>query len=343
MKKFCLLIVCVVAVMSCGRDRDAGTQVPYIIFETDMGNDIDDAMALDMLYKYVDAGKARLLAVTINKEGTAPAEFVDIMGTWYGYPDVPVGIIRGGADCETDAVNYAKAVVGMKSDDGSPLFERSCSGYENYPDAHILYRKILAGMPDNSVTVVSVGFSTNLARLLETSADEYSPLSGKELVARKVKMLCTMGGCMSDRDFYEYNIVKDIESAKKVFEEWPTALVTSPFEVGIGIEYPGESIENDFGWSSGPHPVVEAYKAYLPMPYDRPVWDLTTVLYCVDNRPEFFTESPKGTIEVTADGATVFTETPDGNRSYLITDDRQGEAVRKHLVRMLTACPACRK
>ena len=237
MKKFCLLIVCVGAVMSCGRDRDAGTQVPYIIFETDMGNDIDDAMALDMLYKYVDAGKARLLAVTINKEGTAPAEFVDIMGTWYGYPDVPVGIIRGGADCETDAVNYAKAVVRMKSDDGSPLFERSCSGYENYPDAYILYRKILAGMPDNSVTVVSVGFSTNLARLLETSADEYSPLSGKELVARKVKMLCAMGGCMSDRDFYEYNIVKDIESAKKVFEEWPTALVTSPFEVGIGIEF----------------------------------------------------------------------------------------------------------
>lgn len=44
---------------SCGnktskQDDSAKNTVPNIIFETDMGNDVDDALALDMVYKYVD-------------------------------------------------------------------------------------------------------------------------------------------------------------------------------------------------------------------------------------------------------------------------------------------------
>jgi len=38
------------------------------------------------------------------------------------------------------------------------------------PDAHTLYRKILAKQPDSSVTIISIGFSTNIARLLLTGA-----------------------------------------------------------------------------------------------------------------------------------------------------------------------------
>ena len=39
------------------------------------------------------------------------------------------------------------------------------------PDANETYRKLLAAAPDKSVTVVTVGFTTNLRRLLETKAD----------------------------------------------------------------------------------------------------------------------------------------------------------------------------
>ena len=103
------LILC-----GCGNKVIEGSgDVLNIIMETDIGNDIDDAMAMDLLYKYLDAGKINLLAVNINKEGTAPAEYVDILNTWYGHPDIPIGVIRNGADCENDAPNYAKAVVNM--------------------------------------------------------------------------------------------------------------------------------------------------------------------------------------------------------------------------------------
>ena len=45
--------------------------------------------------------------------------------------------------------------------------------------------------------IAQVGFSTNLARLLDTGADEYSTLSGIELVKRKVKLLSLMAGTSS--------------------------------------------------------------------------------------------------------------------------------------------------
>jgi inosine-uridine nucleoside N-ribohydrolase len=309
-----------------------------IIFETDIGNDVDDALALDMLYKYMDAGEIDLLGIMINKEGTYPPEYVDIMNTWHGYPKIPIGVIYNGADCENDAVNYAKCVYLMENENGKPMFRRSLKDYSELPEAHILYRKILAQQPDNSVTIVSTGFSTNLARLLDTPADDLSPLTGKELVTTKVKLLCTMAGCFNNPEMHEYNIVKDIPAAKKVFSEWPTQVVTSPFEIGIAINYPATSIENDFKWASA-HPVVEAYKCYMKMPYDRPTWDLTSVLYSVEG-PSYFNISPAGKIDVTDQGFTTFTANENGNRYYLMVDSVQAENIKQHFIQLITQQPA---
>lgn len=315
---------------------------PNIIFETDMGNDVDDAMALDMIYKYLDKDKVNLLGITINKEGVAPAEFIDIMNTWYGYPEIPIGIIRNGADVEADDKNFVKVVAGLKNEDGTPKFARSLTDYESLPDAHILYRKILSEMPDSSVTIVSVGFSTNLARLLDTPADEYSPLTGKELVAKKVKLLSNMAGHIYDPTMAEFNMMKDPVAAKKVFEEWPSKIVTSPFEVGIMIQYPGSSIENDFLWAEGGHPMVEAYKAYIPMPYDRPTWDLTSLLYAVEGGHFFDVHGPCS-VSVTEKGGISYVPDEDGNRFYLITDQAQADAINRHFQRIITGKPAIYK
>lgn len=41
--------------------RDNTTLTNSIILETDIGNDVDDALALDMLYKYLDAKKNKFI------------------------------------------------------------------------------------------------------------------------------------------------------------------------------------------------------------------------------------------------------------------------------------------
>lgn len=341
MKKTCLAAALILILMGCTSKVKQPVESPdaamKVIFETDMGNDVDDALALDMLYKYMDAGKINLIGIMTNKESLYSSEFIDVMNTWYGYTGIPVGIVRQGADCETDAINYAQKVCLMNKENGEPLFTRSLKNYDQLPDAHVLYRKILAQQPDHSVTIVSVGFSTNLGRLLETPADEFSPLTGKELVAQKVKLLCTMAGCFNNDKLFEYNIVKDIPAARKVFDEWPTLLVTSPFEVGIAINYPATSILNDFTWAPA-HPVVEAYKSYQPMPYDRPTWDLTSVLYAVEGA-SWFNVSPAGKIGITDVGGTTFVPDSTANQYYLTVDSLQAEKIKQHFIDLIKQQP----
>ncbi|MBR3744972.1 MAG: nucleoside hydrolase [Bacteroidales bacterium] len=298
-----------------------------VIFETDMGNDIDDAMALDMLYKYVEDGKINLLAVMINKEGSAPAEFVDIMNTFYGH-QVPIGVRYGGDPAEKGGVNFAEVISGMKDDAGQPVFQRTLEHCDTLPDALSLYRKILSEVPDKSVKIISVGFFGNLGALLENEP---------ELVEKKVVSLTTMGGCFFAPNG-EFNLLGDLEASRKVFDNWPTEIVTSPFEVGIAICYPGESIENDLEWGI-PHPMREGYLAYCPMPHDRPCWDLTATLYAVEGG-EWFTISEPGIISVGEDGVATFTADSAGKQRYLAVTPEQATAIREHFVEILTRKPA---
>lgn len=323
-------------VLSCAQAPEKTASV-NLIFETDMGNDIDDAIALDMIYKYVDAGDVNLLAVNLNKGGQSPAEYVDIMNTWYGYPDVPVGICHHAMQNENHG--YTAHVAGMKDAEGKPLFARTVADVDALPDAVALYRKILASQPDNSVTIASVGFSTNLVLLLDSPADSWSSLTGKELIAKKVKLLSVMAGGFTEEHRPEYNVLIDVPSAKKVFGEWPGEIVFSPWEVGDVIRYPATSIENDFTWAKPAHPLAEAYKAYLEMPYDRQTWDPTAVLYAVEGG-DWFTVSEPGCVTVDDEGATFFSPSENGNRRILSVTETQASSILEHFISIVTAKPA---
>jgi inosine-uridine nucleoside N-ribohydrolase len=312
-----------------------------VIFETDLGNDVDDVLALDMLDMYMKEGKVNLLAICSNKDNKYSSEFIDIMNTWTGNTHIPIGIIHNGPDCENDAKNYAQCVADS-SVSGHPLFRRSIADYKLLPDATELYRKILSKQPDHSVVIISTGFSTNLARLLETKPDKYSSLSGRQLVAKKVQLLSVMAGSFEEKSIKEYNIVKDIESAKKVFSLWPTRIVDDPFEIGIQITYPANSIENDFKWAAE-NPVVDAYKCYMPMPYDRPTWDLCAVLYAIEPHGNYFSISQPGKIRIDNQGYTHFTKQKNGNCFYLSVSSKQAKRIRTHFIQMITADPRCIK
>lgn len=344
MKQLCILIGAAAILAACSGKSDsvtsADTEAPVkVIFETDMGNDVDDALAYDMLVKYAEQGKIELLGISSNKPSASSVEYIDLLNTWYGHPDIPIGHVVDGAKCD-DATDYAEAVNLMTAPDGTPLFNRTHAADGSVRPSVELYRRLLAAQPDSSVTVVSVGFSTNLAQLLESQPDSVSPLSGHDLVAAKVARLITMAGNIQDEDFNEYNVVRDIPAAKKVFEQWPGEIVTSPFELGIEVLYPGASIENDFNWAKPAHPVAEAYKAYLPMPYDRPTWDLTALLYAVEGADGYFTISNPGVMSINDNGGMKFTETPHGNRRYLMSDSTQRANIVKHFVELITSAPA---
>src|ERR1700753_893138 len=68
----------------------------HVIFDTDMGNDVDDALALAMLHAFASRGEAKLLAVTISKDNPWAAEYVRLVDEYYGRPAIPVGIVHNG-------------------------------------------------------------------------------------------------------------------------------------------------------------------------------------------------------------------------------------------------------
>ena len=303
-----------------------------LIFDTDLGNDVDDAIALAMLYRYADDGIADIQAIGLSKEGEGPAYCLDLFNHWYCHQDTPIGVIHNAAVCGNEDSNYAKTLSQMTQMGGRSLYPRDKSiDYKDLPVAVDVYRKVLSRAEDSSVVMVVVGFATNLARLLETGADEYSELSGRELVSRKVKSLVVMAGSFDGTIHSEYNVKLDINSYKITVSQWPTDITFVPFELGKQVLYPASSIEN--GYREG-HPLAAAYHNYLEMPYDRPCWDPTALLYAVEG-DELFNVSERGTVTVADDGETIFTPHKDGRHRYVSVNSENAE---KMTARIISLC-----
>jgi inosine-uridine nucleoside N-ribohydrolase len=317
--------------------RPGGDEHPVrLIFDTDVGNDIDDALALGVIHALQDRGECQLLAVTITKDDNYSAPFVDLVNTFYGRSGIPVGVVKHGKTPEDG--RYTR-IVCQARDNGDYRYPRHLASNKEATDAVSLMRRSLACQPDRSVVFVVTGFSTNLARLLESSSDEHSAMAGQALVARKCRLLSIMAGMYSlNNNHKEYNVVTDLPSARRVFAEWPTPIVASGFEIGLTIQFPAVAVERDFRYVRH-HPLREAYSAFMEMPYDRPAWDLTSVLYAVRPDRGFFGLSEAGTIQIDEEGTTRLVPSPGGTHHYLTVDEHQVTRACEALVQLASQPP----
>jgi purine nucleosidase len=309
-----------------------------LIFDTDICGDCDDVLALGMIHELQSRGLCTLLAVTISVDHELAAPFVDAVNTFYERGDIPIGVVGKGGVVEKS--EFLSLVA--EQDSGRFRYRHDLVSNESAKDATALLRATLAGQADHSVVIAQVGFSTNLARLLDSRADASSPLTGRELVERKVKLLSLMAGAFQpiegNRRYLEYNIVKDVASARILAERWPTAMVYSGFEIGIALPYPAVSIERDYSYVPH-HPLAEAYIRRNPPPHNRPTWDLTSVLYAVLPDRGYFDVSPRGTVTVESDGFTRFDDNPNGKHRYLILRPEQKPRVLEALVQLCSQPP----
>ena len=312
-----------------------------VILDTDIGGDCDDVAALAMLHALESRGHCRLLAVTVTPDDPQAAPFADCVNTFHGRPDIPIGA-AGPRGIRRD-MHYLH--VASAQDGQAARYPHDLLDGNEAPDAVALLRKVLAAAEDRSVVMIQVGFSTNLARLLDSPADAASPLSGLELVAKKVRLLELMAGAFAPIDgnaaYGEYNVIHDRAAAAAIAARWPTEVVWSGFEIGIAVPYPSQSILDDFGYVPH-HPVVDAYRIVSPPPNDRPSWDLTSVLDGVLGDRGYFNRSPPGKVTVTDQGATLFTPDATGKHRYLILRDAAARARVIEALVQLSSQPACR-
>ncbi|MCU0457423.1 MAG: nucleoside hydrolase, partial [Bacteroidales bacterium] len=186
-------------------------QKAKIIFDTDLGPDYDDVGALAFLHAMADSGKAEILATISSNKHELVAPSIDVINTYFGRPDLETGAPKGPGASMGSGQHWADSIV--------VKYPHSVRSTSEAPDAVRVYREILSGQPDKSVTIVTVGFLTNLSALLKSGPDEFSPMNGTELAASKVKLLVSMaGGFPRGREF---NIFIDSTASKHVFENWP--------------------------------------------------------------------------------------------------------------------------
>lgn len=318
-------LILLMAAFSTRCEVHASEPVP-IIFDTDIGNDIDDVMALFMIHNLQTRRECKLLAVTISKDHKFAAPYTDAINTFCGRADIPIGV------CKSKVTPHEGKFIGLskKKEGGKFLYPHDLKSGDDAPDAVAVLRKALANEKDGSVVIAQVGFSTNLANLLNSKSDEISSLSGMELVKKKVKFLSLMAGAFEKikgktghmYDHKEYNVVKDIPAAQKITNDWPTEMIWSGFEIGITVRYPHESIEKDYRYVKH-HPLPESYILYNPPPHDRPTWDLTSVLYGIRPERNYFSFSETGTVTVEKNGLTTFKADAKGKHRYMKLNDVQ--------------------
>ena len=290
-----------------------------IILDCDMGSSTDDLFALMMLHRYMDMQRCQLIGVVVDRMGRANADIVDVLDTYYGHPDIPIGLETAGQPDTHVWIPYHNLAY-ARTREGVPMFERTVGDNGTYMEGYKLYRKLLSEQPDHSVTIASIGLVTSLARLLLSGPDEYSPLSGVELVRTKVKEIYAMGGVFGKAVEPDYNFLQAIDFSMKFFALMPKEvdIVFSPGEVGDPLDYRPEQVIADLSWTDH-HPIKWTYQ-FLNCNTGQKMWDPQAIINAVEG-DDFYKLSERGWVTLTRNGETLFTPDPNGNCRYQYPGD----------------------
>ena len=269
-----------------------------VIFDTDMGPDYDDVGAITLLHAFADSGKAKILATIASTKYEGVAAVLNVFNTYFKKPDIPIGVPKGNALTLKDFQHWTDTLIAK--------YPHEIKSNDEVSDAVELYRKVLAQQADNSVTIITVGFLTNISDLLKSKPDKYSSLSGKELVRKKVKNLVSMAGKFPSGK--EFNIEKDAAASKYAYENWEKPVLFSGFEIGEKIKTGLPLVQNDAIQNS---PVKEVFALCLPMAKEdnqgRMSWDETAVLVGIAGYKPYYTVK-SGTIQIASDGSNTWND-----------------------------------
>lgn len=278
-----------------------------VIFDTDMGPDYDDVGAITLLHAFADEGQARILATIASTNYPKVAQVLSVLNTYFNRPNVPIGVPKGKAVSDKDTQHWSDTITAR--------YPHKIQSNNEVSDAVTLYRQILAKQPDQSVTIITVGFLTNLANLLNSKPDKHSKLAGKALVTQKVKQVVSMAGKFPSGR--EYNVFRDTLSSQIVFANWPTPILCSGFEIGQKI-HSGLPLTKNTGIQNSP--VKDVFTISLPKAKEdangRMSWDQTAVLVGVRGYAPYYSVK-SGRMTVNADGSNGWDETAKGHQ-YLV-------------------------
>ena len=288
-----------------------------MILDSDFGSSTDDLFALMMLNHYIDEGRVDLKGIVVDREGEKNAGVVDIFNTYYGHPDIPVGIERNGVKNPRCFIPY-NGICDLTDAQGNPLFKRSLN-WSTLPDGYKLYRRLLSQAEDKSIVVVAIGFATTLSQLFESQADEYSPLNGADLFGKKVKAVYIQSGRFEAGDsLCGYNMRAASRQSAVFYDKLPkdVDLIMSPSNIGDGMDYVPADVLSDLSCTEL-NPIKAVYTNYTCDTGQR-MWDTNCLVNAVLGDGEYHL-SPRGWVTFVdkgEDSQMLFQPAANGNARY---------------------------
>jgi purine nucleosidase len=326
-----------IATMQAGPPRTAPP--PGVAFDASLDGDIDQPLALAMLFGLEGRRQVRVPSISTSRFSLQAARFLDLVARFYGGEQagdfvvnrlpLPIGMATTGTQAAGSSPMLDAALTKAAAD-GKPVYPRPLSTLNETADPVALIRNALSAQGDSNAVVVLAGPPTNLLGVL-------SRPDGREWTQRKVRVLSIAGGRFADGPA-DPIIRRDVAGFRKLLAEWPSPIVMAGTELSEALPFPGASIESATAWAPH-HPIVDAYRAVRPMPYDAPSRTLAAVLHAVSADQTYFDLSPPGTITMTDDGRTTFAASPAGRHRYLIAKPDQKERVLQVYVETVTAQP----
>ena len=253
--------------------------VPLIV-DTDAGFDVDDIGALSVANALADAGEAEIIAVGHTNGYALGIGAVSAVMQFYGRESVPLGAYKGPWARNPNA---GKGTADKYVSDLVKHYPSLVKNYTQVPTAVETYRRALVGAADHSVRIASIGITTNMRDLITSPPDDVSPLSGRDLVAQKVKLVVWMDGMYNfgcaqhDSDNWLGPDTDCRGSAKAAVENWPSN-VQQIFTLVGGDVLHGSWLT---GCAGHGNPVRQAFEDWLGPGNGRCSWDPITVLIAV--------------------------------------------------------------
>jgi hypothetical protein len=206
---------------------------------------------------------------------------IDAIDTAYGHADISLGAVAH-SNADTAQHGYTDLLARR--------LPHTVRNSDDVPEAVALYRRLLAGQPDQSVTIVSLGAYTNLAGLLASAG-------GPALVTQKVKRVVIMDGLFPGGLGPVTHQKLDLAAASVVVAgaggvaPWPTPIAWVDGLDGISTMVGGTLCTK----TPANNPMRIAYQALFGCgpPRDGD-WDAPALLFALDDVPQVFSVLGRG-------------------------------------------------
>ena len=184
-----------------------------IIIDTDFASDADDPMAIRLALCFQDMDMLEVRGIALSTTYSRSPLAVHALCKYDGYGNIPVAMDTSGNGVQVHT-NYVDVMYEWPKN------------RDDYEQPVKMYRRLLAES-EGKVNIITLGFLQNIQNLMKSGADQYSPLTGAELIREKVDTLYVVGGSDNGRPSFNFYWTgeKVINAAKAVTKGFPARVV----------------------------------------------------------------------------------------------------------------------